>query len=300
MSVAPAPTGAGVFNLRQSDSARFVAWSGGCGATWDRRVDFETGSAQMLSNSEIVEGHVIDTSQVKDRVAKDGDHSEILRRLTFSIGRSAGACRSATQALLNGADRDPELRAGLLTGIEEELQSIELILENLVQWRAFELGTFRVQRRSMNLRQWLPQVLARWHEAAERKGIHWRADLSPNLPPLTADPDRLGQVMNNLLTNAVDYTMPGNSITVEAGTQGSEVWLRVTNTGSELDAHELARVFEPFFSARMHGRFPQGIGIGLSVSRRMVEAQGGRITAESESGRGCIFTTWMPAPMLPA
>jgi signal transduction histidine kinase len=254
----------------------------------------------MLSNPTIVEGYVIDRSQFREHAGKEASHSEILRRLTFSVGRSTGACRSATQALLNGADRDPDLRLELLTGIEDELQSIELVLENLVQWRAFELNTFSLRSRSLDLSKWLPQVLTRWREAAAHKGLGWSADIPAVLPRLMVDPDRLAQVVHNLLNNAIDYTLPGNNVAVEAGTQGPEVWLRVTNTGVVLDAQELARVFEPFFSARAHGRFPQGIGLGLSVARRLVEWQDGHITVECEPERGCIFTVWMPAQALPS
>jgi signal transduction histidine kinase len=254
----------------------------------------------VFSNPMIAEGYVVDRPRAKDHAGKDGSHGEILRRLTFSIGRSTGACRSATQALLNGADRDPDLRAELLTGIEDELESIELVLENLVQWRAFELNTFQAQPRLIDVRQWLPNILSRWREAAEQKGLGWHVDAASHLPPLTADPDRLAQVVHNLLANAVDYTPPGNEVTVEVGTQSREVFLRVSNTGVVLDAQELTRVFEPFFSARAHGRFPQGIGLGLSVAKRLVEVHGGRLTAECEPVHGCIFTVWMPVQVLPA
>jgi two-component system, OmpR family, phosphate regulon sensor histidine kinase PhoR len=263
------------------------------------RADLYHGSVSMFSNPMIAEGYVIDRPPVKDYAGREGSHSEILRRLAFSIGRSTGACRSATQALLNGADRDPDLRVELLTGIEDELQSIELVLENLVQWRAFELNTFRLQPRLIDVRQWLPNILSRWREAAEQKGLGWHVDAASYLPPLTADADRLAQVVHNLLANAIDYTPPGNEVTVEAGMQSREVFLRVSNTGVVLDEQELALVFQPFFSARAHGRFPQGIGLGLSVAQRLVEVHGGRITAESEPGHGCIFTVWMPVQVLP-
>lgn len=254
----------------------------------------------MLPDSFKTRGYSGPKQQTRSRPEISTHNGEILTRLTYKIGRSTGACRSATQALLNGADRDPELRGELLTGIEEELQDIELVLENVSAWRALELGTLTLRRRPVNLKQWLPSVLARWHQTAERRGLAWQVELPTYLPSPAADPDRLAQVLNNLMLNALDYTPCGGKITIAVGAQGREVWLEVSNTGPGLPPDELPRVFEPFFSSSHQGRFPQGVGLGLTVAKAIVDLHGGRLTVASEPGEGMRFRVWLPGPVVTA
>jgi signal transduction histidine kinase len=226
----------------------------------------------------------------------DKHNGEILTRLTHKIARVTGACRSATQALLNGADQDPELRKELVSGIDEELQELELVVENLAVWRALELNTMTLHQRPTDLKRTLAHITARWQGIVESRGLRWQVDLPNHLPHPTADPDRLIQVLNNLLVNALDYTAGGGEVRVQTGVQGRDVWIEVSNTGPGLMAEELAHVFEPFFSSAYQGRFPQGVGLGLSIARLLVEMHGGRLTVESELNQGMRFRVWLKRP----
>ncbi len=232
------------------------------------------------------------------KVRKNADrlNGEILTRLTHKVARTTGACRSATHALLNGADQDPELRRELLAGIDEELYELELVIENVSMWRALELNTLTLQRRPTDLKRMLEPVLARWQGIVENRGLHWEVELPGQLPHSTVDADRLIQVLNNLFVNALDYTPHGGEVYVRAGVQGREVWIAISNTGPGLSAEELAHVFEPFFSSVHQGRFPQGVGLGLAIARQLVELHGGRLTVESAPAQGLSFRISLPRP----
>ena len=123
------------------------------------------------------------------------------------------------------------------------------------------------------------------------------ARVDRRLPKVAADPDRIGEVLANLLDNALRHTPPGGRVEVAATAAGGEVRLSVADTGEGIPAELLGRVFERFYRVdRARSRADGGSGIGLTIARAIVEAHGGRIRAESDgTGRGSRFVVSIPA-----
>jgi signal transduction histidine kinase len=116
-----------------------------------------------------------------------------------------------------------------------------------------------------------------------------------DLLPALADPERVEQVMVNLLGNALRYTDAG-SITVRAWNEPGKLWIAVKDTGQGIAAQDLPHVFERFWRAdRSRNRLSGGTGIGLAISRRLVELQGGTIQVESELEKGSMFRFSLPS-----
>ncbi len=112
---------------------------------------------------------------------------------------------------------------------------------------------------------------------------------------LEADSVRLEQVFVNLLNNAAKYTEPGGTITLTARSKGGEAVVTVTDTGIGMDAHLLEHVFEPFFQIEQPGKLKAGLGIGLSLTRNLVDLHDGTIEAQSKgAGSGSQFTVRLP------
>jgi signal transduction histidine kinase len=132
---------------------------------------------------------------------------------------------------------------------------------------------------------------------AEAKGIDVRLDLAPGPVPVAADPRRLEQVFVNLLGNAVKFTPAGGRVTVQITASDSSIDVRVVDTGRGIDPAFLPHVFERFRQADgTTARSAGGLGLGLFIARRLVDAHGGRIRAESEGeGRGSTFIVSLPA-----
>ena len=107
------------------------------------------------------------------------------------------------------------------------------------------------------------------------------------------DPDRLGQVLDNLLGNAVKYSARGEEVTIQVAALDGEARLQVTDRGAGIPPEVLPRLFERFYRAD-HTGGSSGLGLGLYIARMLVEAHGGRIWAESEVGRGSAFTIALP------
>ena len=133
-----------------------------------------------------------------------------------------------------------------------------------------------------------------WRQAAQEKRLAWEEQIPGNLPTILADPVRLGQVIGNLVSNAVRYTPAGKSVTISAGVQGQEVWIKVSDTGAGIPVEEQGVIFSPFYRGDQGRRIKQGMGLGLSIARDLAVAHGGRIQVESAPGQGSQFTLWIP------
>jgi two-component system sensor histidine kinase BaeS len=218
----------------------------------------------------------------------------LLANLVHELGRPLGALLSATQALAGGAEENRAMRQELLGGMEAEIRRMRHLLDDLTRLYDQTLGPLELERKPAALHPWLVQVLGPWREAAQDKELRWRMDLRHDLPTLEIDPDRLAQALGNVVSNAIKYTPPGGEVGVSAGVDGAEIWIRVRDSGPGMEPEEQERIFTPFYRGPAGRRFPQGMGLGLSIARDLVTAHGGRIEVQSTPGVGSTFTIWLP------
>ncbi len=220
--------------------------------------------------------------------------TRLLANLVHELGRPLGALLSATQALAAGAVSDPDLRQELLAGMEGEIRRTHRLLDDLTHLYDKAVGPLSLRRRPIPLSVWLPAALSPWREAAQEKGLAWETDIPADLPRVLIDPDRMAQAVGNIVSNAIKYTPEGGSVAVTAGTTDDAVWINVQDTGPGIAPEEQARIFMPFYRSAANSRFPQGMGLGLSIARDLVTAHGGHISLKSAPGHGSAFTLWIP------
>jgi len=218
----------------------------------------------------------------------------LLANLVHELGRPLGALRSAVQALIKGAGQDPQLGNELLSGMDGELVRLQSLLGELTQLYDQVLGNLELNRQPLNLTQWLSETLTPWEVSAQQKGLGWSATVPENLPVVQADHVRLGQALGNLFSNAVKFTPAGGQVVISAGEQGDQVWIMVQDNGPGIPADEIDKVFVPFYRGGQGKRFVEGMGLGLSIARDLVEAHRGRLELESTPGQGSRFTVWLP------
>ncbi len=219
---------------------------------------------------------------------------QLLANLVHELGRPLGALRSAIQALAGGAGRDPQLLADLTTGMDDEAARLQNLLEDLAHLHDQVLGTLELEYQPLAISDWLPKVVRPWQEAAQEKHLEWQTDIPENLPKISADPVRLASAVENLIGNAIKYTHSGGSVAVNAGVDGNEMWITVRDTGTGIGPDEQEKVFEPFYRGNQGRRIKQGMGLGLSIARDLVEAHGGWISLDSNLGMGSAFTIHLP------
>jgi two-component system sensor histidine kinase BaeS len=218
----------------------------------------------------------------------------LLANLVHELGRPLGAIRAAIHALRKGAAQDQVTRDELLLGIEDEVIRMQPLLDDLAQLHGQVMGRVRINPEVVSLSDWLPPLIIPWRAAALDKGLHWEAQFPRDLPVVTIDPDRIGQVIGNLLSNAIKYTPEGGSVRISASSSVDEIRIRVSDTGPGIALGEQEQVFEPFYRSQDSRRFPQGLGLGLTIARDLVEAHGGQLVISSQIGKGSDFEIILP------
>ena len=167
------------------------------------------------------------------------------------------------------------------------------MLRDLLAIGAIETGQFTVETAPVDAAELILGALESQYSLATAASVIVAADVSPGLPPLRADANRLLDVLENLIGNAVKFTAPGGSITIGANQQGGELLLWVKDSGAGIDPEQLPHIFNRFWQAQKKER--RGIGLGLSICKAIVEAHGGRIWAESAPRVGTTMFFTIPA-----
>jgi signal transduction histidine kinase len=219
---------------------------------------------------------------------------QLLANLVHELGRPLGALRSAIQSLALGAGNDPQLLSDLTVSMDAETARLQYLLNNLAHMHDQVFGTLELDRQLISLGEWLYTVLRPWEEAAHKKNLQWILELPDDLPDFEADPHRLAQAIENLVSNAIKYTPKGGTITSSAGVSDGEFWVKVSDTGPGIAPEEQEKVFVPFYRGAQKQRIKQGMGLGLSIVHDVVLAHGGEISLESAVGVGSSFTIWIP------
>ena len=191
--------------------------------------------------------------------------------------------------------RPDELRCA--AHIHDAARTLNLLVSDLVDLAAIESGKLRVETGPLDLASVIREVKSRVDVVARRKRLKFDVSLPPALPSLNGDPHRIGQVLQNLCTNAVQYTKEGGSIAIEAKLQPGWVVVGVRDTGIGISKEDLPRVWERFFQTREAATMRRaGFGLGLKIAREIVQMHGGDMGIESRLGAGSFFFFKLPAP----
>jgi signal transduction histidine kinase len=217
-----------------------------------------------------------------------------LANIVHELGRPLGALLSAVHVLRKGAADDPAIRDELLEGMEKEINRMQPLLDDLAQLHGQVSGTVVLDLQPVKLSEWLPSVLLPWRASANEKGLEWNTNIPTNLPTLNLDTKRIAQAIGNILSNAIKYTPEHGTITISTSSQKEEVWIQVSDNGPGISPGEQEQIFEPFYRSQQEKRFPQGLGLGLTIARDLVQAHGGRLELNSTSNNGSTFTIVLP------
>lgn len=199
--------------------------------------------------------------------------------------------RGYTSLLLNRWDRIGDDDKKLMLGqISHDAERVTRLINELLDISRLETGRLHLTRRPLDLAATARSVLD--SVAVEHPELDARVDAADDLPPVRADGDKVEQVLTNLVENAVKYgSATGLAIEIRAGRAG-EVAVTVRDQGPGIAAGDLPRVFDRWFQ-REHGR-PTGTGLGLWISKGIVEAHGGELAVVSTEGKGAAFTFTLP------
>ena len=207
----------------------------------------------------------------------------------------------AESLLLLGPGASAERQAESLAVLHREAGQLSRLVDDLFLLSTAESGGLRLAIRSVDMGSILEEVAAAFRPLARREGqITLLVDVEPDLPPASGDRERIVQVLGNLVRNALRFTPEGGLVSLRAIRQEESVVVMVADTGAGIPPEGLERIFERFFRGDdARDRASGGAGLGLAIVRELVEAMGGRVSAQSVIGEGSQFSFTLPVASTP-
>jgi len=223
--------------------------------------------------------------QMRRQFISDASH-EIRTPLT-SIGGFA-------HAILDGTAATEQERRRSAAMIVREVERLSRLVTDLLDLSRIESGAVTLEPERIDLRELVQGAVDSLAGQAQEKGLHLRTEIGRDLPPVRADADRIYQVLVNLLSNALRYSADGD-VHVQAEAEDGWVRVSVSDSGAGIPADQLSHIWERFHRAdAARARQDGGTGLGLAIVRSIVEAHGGKVSAESELGKGSTFSFTLP------
>jgi len=247
---------------------------------------------QFQDKSEIGE-----LAQAFNSMASDLERAELLRRnmvadTAHELRTPLSNIRGYLEAIRDGVT-EPD--ANTMRTLDEEATLLSRLVDDLQELSLAEAGELKLLRQSDNIIRLVKQTAASVQPQAATKRVSIINNLPATLPPVNIDHNRISQVLRNLLENAIAHTGDGGSITLSASEQGDWVEVSVTDTGEGIPAEDLPNIFERLYRVdKSRTRATGGSGLGLTITKRLVEAHGGQIEAQSEPGEGSRFSFTLP------
>ncbi len=218
---------------------------------------------------------------------------DFISNVSHELRSPLASLKALAETLQEGALDDPPAARRFILRMETEIVNLTQLVNELLELSRIESGKVPLSFHRAKPCELIRPAYERMALQAERAELELSLDCPPDLPPVFADPDRISQVMINLIHNAIKFTPSGGKITVSAYLDGDHIVFFVRDTGMGIDKKDLGRIFERFYKAD-RARAGGGTGLGLSIARHMIESHGGYIWVESEENNGSTFYFTLP------
>jgi len=220
---------------------------------------------------------------------------DFVANVSHELRTPLASIRLLVDTLEAGALEDAEVAGSFVHRIGVEADDLIQMVTELLELSRIESGQLPRKREPVAIPPAIERVVERLKVVAEDKGVHVSADVPANLPPAWASEEEVGQILMNLLYNAVKFTPSGGTVRVRASFHDQSLAVSVEDTGVGIPREDLVRVFERFYkSDKSRARSSGGTGLGLPIARHIVEAHGGTIWVDSVEGKGSTFTFTLP------
>jgi signal transduction histidine kinase len=239
-----------------------------------------------------VEGAIAVFTDVTELHELQAEREDLLRAVSHDL-------RNPLQIVLLQAERiarlvppDAEKPRRSADVIAQAAKQMSVMIRDLVDAVRLDAGRLQMAPEPLDLRRWAPERLQLAAGVLDVSRVAF--DVAPDVPPVLADPHRLERVLTNLVGNALKYSPAGSPVRVVAARRAGMVEVKVVDRGVGIAPEDLPKMFQRFFRGRLTAK-SEGLGLGLYIVRRLVEAHGGRIRVESRPGEGSTFTFTLPA-----
>jgi signal transduction histidine kinase len=231
-------------------------------------------------------------------IRRDRDRSrEFLADVSHELRTPIAALRTFNELLVEGAADDPTARSEFLETSRAQLERLDWLAQNLLELSKLDSGLVLLDLRREDLRTSVEQAIDQAAATARRRGVELAMERPDGAILIRHDPVRIGQVVTNLVGNAIKFTPRGGRVDVRIQPEpGGGASISVADTGIGIDPAEMPRVFDRFFrGSRASEARGSGSGLGLAIVRSIVEIHGGSVSVESRLGAGSTFRVQLPA-----
>ena len=233
-------------------------------------------------------------------VARQQRELETLRRDLIAwaghdLQTPLASVQAVVEALADGLVEDPETAQRYLRTAQKDIRALSVLIDDLFQMAQLDAGGLPLERAENSLSDLISDTLESFSELATRQGVDLQGSVDVRVDPVAMDAQRIGRVLNNLVSNALQHTPTGGRVLVRASRQPQAVLVEVTDTGDGIRPEDLPFVFDRFYRGeKSRSRSTGGAGLGLAIAKGIVEAHGGQIGVESGT-QGTRFYFTIPA-----
>ena len=203
--------------------------------------------------------------------------------------------RAILEALSDGVVEEPETVKRYLHTAQRDVNSLSALIDDLFQMAQLDAGGFPLNRADASLGDLVSDTLESFTQLAKGRAITLEGNVDSDVDPVHMDTQAIGRVLNNLIGNALRHTPANGRVSVWVRRVNQRVEVTVSDTGEGIQADDVPHIFERFYRGeKSRSRATGGAGLGLAIARGIVQAHGGDIRVESETGKGAQFTFYIP------
>ncbi len=254
-------------------------------------------STRQVENNFIITMIIRDITIRKEAEEKlqkiDKMKTEFLSNVSHELRTPLQSISGFTKLILTGKVPDPVVQQEFLQIVDRETAHLGNLINSLLDMSRLEAGRFQVYKKLVSLSDVFTDSIKMFHSLAREKSITLNESIPANLPEMEVDSERMRQVVINLLSNAIKFSDPGSTVNVKVAIRDGNLLFQVTDHGIGIQEDAIDKLFARFF--RVEGETVRGgTGLGLYISKQIIDAHGGRIWAESKLGQGSTFSFTLP------
>jgi two-component system phosphate regulon sensor histidine kinase PhoR len=218
---------------------------------------------------------------------------EFVANVSHELRTPLAGIKAIVETLKDGAIEDKKVAGEFLERVDIEVDKLSQMISELMELSRIESGKAILDKKPLDLNQLILDTIAHFSPQTERHRLTVKLNLATELPDIPADGARIMHVITNILDNAIKFTPAGGQITISSKPAGSQAVVSIADTGIGISPEDLTHIFERFYKADK-SRTGQGTGLGLAIAKHTVQAHGGQIWADSEPGKGSVFSFSLP------
>jgi signal transduction histidine kinase len=237
-----------------------------------------------------------------EKTANEREELENLRRdliawTSHDLRTPLTSIRVMIEALHDGVVTDEETRQRYYKTIRADIVALNALINDLFELAQLEAGGPPLQLENHSLRDLISDTLETFRPLAEKRQVALEGEVGENLDPVWMNASKVGRVLSNLISNALQYTPEGGKVHVQAARNGEAVEVVVKDSGPGFAEQDISRIFEKFYRGEQaRSRTTGGAGLGLAIARGIIDAHGGKMWAENEDDSGAVVGFTLPDP----